>query len=149
MTVCWFCDTKAADPDAAVQVGFHKYGSSHRRGKTVVTEVERVQVPVPRCKDCEERTYRAGRRNMIAGTLFIAFAAGGFLLRAVYPDLGTFYRWAFPCGGLLLGAIVGVAISMAVGDVEEGIKPTKAALEHAAVKAMQERPGWQLDDGWK
>ncbi|MGD2252939.1 MAG: hypothetical protein PVF70_08505 [Anaerolineales bacterium] len=150
MALCWFCEKNPADPEAAVLVGFETGGVATSTIDRVTTyEALRREVPVPRCKDCEDRMGRASNRNILVGTVLFVFLAAGFLVKQAFPDLPSFYNYAFPCGGAMIGAIIGIAISLKVGVMEEGIKSVDAALLYPAVKEMQKRKGWKIDEHWR
>jgi hypothetical protein len=150
MTFCWFCEKRPADPEAAVPVGFQTGGVATSTVDRVTTyRALRKEVIVPRCKDCEEKMGRASNRNILAGSAFVLFIVAGFLGKELFPDLPSFYNYAFPCGGAIIGSIIGIAISLKVGDVEKGIKPVNAALLYPAVQEMQKREGWKIDEHWQ
>ncbi|NIM95057.1 MAG: hypothetical protein GTO18_15265 [Anaerolineales bacterium] len=150
MSQCWFCEKNPADPKLAFKVKFHDGGSMVKSvGREVTYEYKWTEVAVPKCKECDSKMATAWRRNFLAGAAFILPIVGGFVLISIYPELGTAYKVAFPCIGAVIGLILGLAIAMKFGGVEEGIKPSESVLEYPGVVQMISSPFWHIEDAWK
>jgi hypothetical protein len=150
MPKCWFCEENPAIPELAFKVKFHDGGTLVRTtGRERVYEYKWTEVGVPTCRDCVSNKASAERRNYIAGAAFILPIVAGFIINSIFPDMGTIYKYAFPCGGAILGLILGLVIAMRLGEPESNIKPANSILEYPGVVEMIKSPFWHIDDIWQ
>jgi hypothetical protein len=145
METCWFCETRPADTDSALQVTMRgeKLGTQKTGFKQYTTYYDARTIAVPRCATCAANHRKRSSWNFPIGLAFLVPIGIGFAITRWHGSLGTLLDTVIPCGGAIVGLGIAVWLGIRLARSTQGTKNEGHRAQFPAVKELKEQ-GWTM-----